>query len=214
MRFTSDWRSTEPYASVLHRGGGSSTHAESLETAYTKKVAAAGLALDLAFISRGEIDRVRRAPPGRRNATLFRAAIELVRCGIDPTILIGYSVAGGLPVTEANLTVKKAQAAFSDQYGRTVLDFVKRWVDEWKPRFKSRLHPLLLEIAAAAVRQNNRSPLVVQSALDLGPFHQTTVTRWFSLLHERGAVVRKPRGRGPKGRKPNFYELRLPDPNE
>jgi hypothetical protein len=179
-------------------------------TEYTKRVDAAGFDLDLGFIARGEIARCRRAKPGTRNASLFRSTIELVRCGINPDVLIQPALETGLPEREARDTVRKASAGFSAFYADSVLDVVTRWLGEWEARTVSRFRPLLRHIAAAAIRQNNLSPLIIQSDLDLGPVNQSTVSRWFSVLHDRGAIVRKSRGLGPRGRRPNFYELRLP----
>lgn len=184
---------------------------QSDETEYTKQIHAAGFDLDIAFVTRGEIARCRRAKPGERNSALFRSVVELVRCGIDPSVLIAPALQTGLSKREAHDTVMKARAGFSHQYAGSVLDFVQRWLEGWEGRTTARFHPLLRQIASAAVRQNNLSPLIVQSDLDLGPVHQSTVSRWFSVLHDRKAVVRKSRGMGPRGRRPSFYELQLPE---
>lgn len=195
---------------VLVGGRGKSTDAVG-RSDYLKRVADAGFSLDLAFIERGAVMAVGAAKEGARNRTLHRQSLELIRCGLEPVVLLEPALASGLPVAEARKAISSAVQNFSDSYGSTVLDRSLLWLEHWRQRTRVSFSLLLAGVAAHAVEQNTTSPMIVQSALAHTASTQSTVSRRLQALSDRGAVVKKWRGRDAVGRpRPLYYEIQVP----
>lgn len=170
--------------------------------------------LDIDSIVEGEVVGVARAKVGTRNAKLYRAAIELHRCRVDPVILTPAGLRAGLDEEEVAVTIDKAKRQFNEFLGGTVLDEVLKWQSRWTEHYMASPSRVCLisELARYAIAQNTLKPFISLNWLRV-PVRQPTKSKYLAELRDEGAIRIVPRGRDHRGRRrPQYYELLVDEP--
>lgn len=177
------------------------------EEDYPARVGAAGYELDLEVITKGEVLAVRSATHGRRNHRLHRAVVELIRCKVDPKILVDAALQTGLDRDEVQEVIEKLEKNYNPWAAWPVLDSAQAWIDYWTSRTAPSLHPMIREVARHAVKQNNHSPFISQNQMVL-PLSQPMKSRMLHALEKAGALRIVERGRDAHGHtRPKYYRL-------
>lgn len=187
------------------------------EQGYCEFLESNGYELDETAIRNQYVKTLPSVPEGARNATLYRYAREMVRCGLDLSDLETAAIASGLDRSEVVKTIESAEVSVILAPGKSVYDRVTFWLDNAIPLVPVIAHDVMREVARRAIETNDLAPFFPQQDIanrlaSRGVVKErSTISKILTLLDSEWGVVKVVRlGRQPDGkRNPNAYRLCL-----